>query len=128
MTLTSTPPILLQFQNAESLSSQITILRALKNETIGHDQRKETLITWGIIPILSKILALRQPSGKVVAGAELNGSTKSRRLSGARSEEDEACLQAIIVVGSLAQGTSFPSYAGRVSARRPHWCAMAKHG
>lgn len=105
MTRTSTPPILLQFHNAESLSSQIATLRSLKNETIGHDQRKEDLITWGVIPILSKILALRQPSGKVVAGAELNGSDKGQRLSGARSEEEEACLQAIIIVGSLAQGT-----------------------
>lgn len=101
MTRASTPPILQQFQTAESLSSQIAALRALKNETIGHDQRKESWIRWGIIPILSKILASRQPSGKGAAEAELNGS----RTSGSRSEEEEACLQAIIVVGSLAQGT-----------------------
>lgn len=105
MTRPSTPPLLLQFQNAESLSSQIATLRTLKNETIGHDQRKETWVRWGIIPILSKVLASRQPGGKDVAESEANGSNKSQRSLGVRSEEEEACLQAIIIVGSLAQGT-----------------------
>ena len=105
MTTTSTPPILLEVQNAGSLSSQIANLRALKNETIGHDQRKETWVRYGIIPILSRVLATRRPSGKSAAGFELNGSAESRRPSAARSEEEEACLQAIIIIGSLAQGT-----------------------
>lgn len=77
----------------------------MKNETIGHDQRKETWVRYGIIPILSRILASRRPSEKSVAGVRLNGSAESRRPSEARSGEEEACLQAIIIIGSLAQGT-----------------------
>lgn len=105
MTRPSTPPILHQLQNAESLSSQIASLRALKNETIGHDQHKENWIRWGIIPILSRILASRLPSGKGAAEIELNGSGGPPPPSGVGSQEEEACIQAIIVVGSLAQGT-----------------------
>ena len=101
MTRESMPAILLQLQSAESLSSQVTTLRKLKNETIGHDQRKETWVRWGLIPILAQVLASwHHPSGRNVATPELNGAANSKP----RSDEDEACLQAVIVVGSLAQG------------------------
>ena len=105
MTRPSTPPILQQLQSAESLSSQIVALRALKNKTIGHDQHKENWVRWGIIPILSRILASRLPSGKGAAEVELNGSGEALPSPGVGSREEEACIQAIIVVGSLAQGT-----------------------
>lgn len=103
MTRASTPPILLELQSADSLSSQASALRTLKNETIGHDQRKEAWIRWGIIPILAKVLASRQTSGK---NTELNGPTKSQQPSSRNPEEDETCLQAIIILGSIAQGIS----------------------
>jgi hypothetical protein len=51
MTRAAAPPILEQLQSAESASAQITVLRALKNELIGHDQRKEALVAEGIIPL-----------------------------------------------------------------------------
>ena len=96
MTRESMPAILLQLQSAESLSSQVTTLRKLKNETIGHDQRKEAWVRWGLIPILAQVLASwHHPSGR-------NGAANSKP----RSDEDEACLQAVIIVGSLAQGTN----------------------
>lgn len=101
MTRASTPPILLELQSADSLSSQASALRTLKNETIGHDQRKEAWIRWGIIPILAKVLASRQTNGK---NTELNGPTKSQQPSSRNPEEDETCLQAIIILGSIAQG------------------------
>lgn len=102
MTRDSMPSILLRLQTAESLSSQVSILRTLKNETIGHDQRKEAWVKWGIIPMLARVLGRRTPSttSANVAPQELNGAGTSRP----KSEEDDACLQAIIVLGSLAQG------------------------
>lgn len=105
MTRPSTPPILHQLQNAESLSSQIAALRTLKNETIGHDQHKENWIRGGVIPILSRILTARLPSGKAAAEIELNGSGGGPPPPGVGPQEEEACIQAVIVVGSLAQGT-----------------------
>jgi hypothetical protein len=97
MTRTSTPATLLQLQSAESLSAQVALLRSLKNETIGHDQRKQIYIKRGIIPALTKVLTSRKLSGKSFAAT-------GKESSGIKSEEDEACLQAIIILGSLAQG------------------------
>lgn len=100
MTRAEAPPIFLQLQNADSLSSQAAALRALKNETIGHDQRKEAWVRLGLIPILSNVLASR-----ALDKSELNNGSKQPELPGSREEADDACLQAIILVGSLAQGT-----------------------
>ncbi|KKK12443.1 hypothetical protein AOCH_000427 [Aspergillus ochraceoroseus] len=104
MTRAATPPILLHLQNAECWSSHATALRTLKNETIGHDQRKETWVRLGIIPILANVLASRQLSGRSSTASELNGGTNYRGLPGSKQESDEACLQTIVILGSLAQG------------------------
>lgn len=103
MTHVSTP-ILLELHSAESLSSQIAALRKLKNETVGHGQRKELWIRGGIISILSKILALRRTTERRTGVQDLNGTVEFRESLSSRSEEEDACLQAIIIVGSLAQG------------------------
>ncbi|KAH8423027.1 uncharacterized protein LDX57_000783 [Aspergillus melleus] len=104
MTRASTPPVLLQLQTADSPSSQAAALRTLKNETIGHDQRKEAWIRWGIVPTLAKILTCRLPGDKTPATSDIDETASDRDHSRPRSEGDEACLQAIIVVGSLVQG------------------------
>lgn len=100
MTTFSALPILVELQRAQSLSSQIAILRQLKNETIGHDQRKEALVRGGIIPILADILKSRQPIGKKYAEQDSSEPKEEK-------EREVACLQAIIVIGSLVQGEFF---------------------
>lgn len=102
MTRASAPPLLPQLQSADSASAQAIALRCLKNETIGHDQRKECWIRWGIIPMLANILAARQSPGKGPASAEHSGGSRLRHPA---SQEDEARLQAVIILGSLAQGS-----------------------
>jgi hypothetical protein len=100
MTRAAAPPILLQLQSAESASSQIAALRTLKNELIGHDQRKETYVVEGIIPTLAQVLTSRWPGT-----AEFNESILHHGRSMPKATEDyEACLQATLIVGSLAQG------------------------
>ncbi|KAJ5738090.1 hypothetical protein N7493_001245 [Penicillium malachiteum] len=94
MTRAATPPILLQLQSSDTTSSQVVCLRSLKNELIGHDQRKETYVIAGVIPVLGQVLASRWPVKP--AGTE-SGSSQT-------SDDLEACLQAILVVASLAQG------------------------
>ena len=93
MTTVSTPPILVQLQSAQSLSTEIALLRQLKNETIGHDERKELFVHEGIIPVLANLLRSRH---------QASDSEESK-------EQEAACLQAVIVVGSLVQGICFPS-------------------
>lgn len=95
MTTTSfAPPILVELQSAPSLSQRISLLRKLKNETIGHDERKEMLVRGGIIPVLARFLKSRY------ATSELDED----------KEQEAACLQAVIVVRSLVQGTSVEIY------------------
>ena len=108
MTRAATPPILLQLQNPDSLSTQAEALRSLKNETIGHEQRKEAWIRWGILPILAQVLSTRQSSPGKTAASELNGAA-SRDPPSPTTEADKACRQAIIILGSLAQGILLPS-------------------
>lgn len=99
MTRAAAPPILVQLQSAESACSQIIALRILKNELIGHDQRKEAYIAGGIIPALAQVLTSRW------SGTQFNESISDRDQSAQQALDDhEACLQAILVVGSLAQG------------------------
>ncbi|EEQ90655.1 hypothetical protein RJZ56_003295 [Blastomyces dermatitidis] len=107
MTRAAAPHIISDIQNPESTASRIAALRLLKNDIIGHDQRKEAWVGRGIVPLLSQILAGRRGTGKKSIVGEVNGHAKQQYLAGrrsGRSEEDEACLQAIIIIGSLAQG------------------------
>ncbi|ODH52916.1 hypothetical protein GX48_00784 [Paracoccidioides brasiliensis] len=106
MTRAATPQLISEIRDPESTASRIVALRVLKNEIIGHDQRKEAWIGWGIVPLLSQILAGRRGTGKRSAVGERNGDAKhpSSERRNSRSDEDEACLQAIIIIGSLAQG------------------------
>lgn len=102
MTRAAAPPILLQLHSSESVCTQVASLRALKNELIGHDQRKESYVAGGIIPTLAQVLALRGPGKAADAGA--NGSALGQATTYQHSDDSKACLQAILVVGSLAQG------------------------
>ncbi|CAG7937781.1 unnamed protein product [Penicillium olsonii] len=98
MTRAAAPPMLLQLQNADSVSSQILALRSLKNELIGHDQRKEAYIAEGIIPALGQVLSSRWPG--TLDSEDLSLDDRAAR----KAEECDACLQATLIVGSLAQG------------------------
>lgn len=101
-----TSPLLAQLLNAETVAEQVTTLRLLKHELIGYDQRKEAWVHWGIIPLLSKLLSSKTAGSKKAAvPREQNGLTsRSDDAINDRTEDEEACLQAAIIVGSLAQG------------------------
>lgn len=101
MTRAGAPPILMHLHSTESVSSLPASLRTLKNELIGHDQRKEAYVTSGILPALARVLTAHRP-GKP-AMADSNG-TDPNPVQYRNSSEYEACLQAILIVGSVAQG------------------------
>ncbi|KAJ5899799.1 hypothetical protein N7495_004543 [Penicillium taxi] len=98
MTRAAVPPILLQLQNSDSLSGELAALRTIKNELIGHDQRKEAYVAGGIIPALAQVLT--RWTGKDAYGV----SNDSALGQDGPSEEYEACLQATLIIGSLAHG------------------------
>jgi hypothetical protein len=72
-------------QNPPSPHHQANALKILKNELIGNKQRKAAWIDAGIVDILNRIL-----------------NHKSK-------DDEEACLQAIIIIGSLAHGIFHPA-------------------
>lgn len=82
-----------QLPSFSSPDTRVAALRALKNELIGHDEKKELWVKSGVLKTLSATLS----SGK---GPMIH----TEKCSESRSEQEEARLQAIIVVGSIAQG------------------------
>jgi len=102
MTRAAAPPILLQLSSTESVSSQVAALRTLKNELIGHDQRKEAYVTEGLLNALTQVLTSCRPR-RLDTEEQSNGSALNPH-DYRSSHEYEACLQAILIVGSVAQG------------------------
>lgn len=102
MTRAAAPPILLQLSSTESVSSQAAALRTLKNELIGHDQRKEAYVTEGLLPALTQVLTSCRPR-RLDTEEQSNGSALNPH-DYRSSHEYEACLQAILIVGSVTQG------------------------
>ena len=101
---------------------QIGALKQLKNDIIGHEQRKHLVLLRGVVEPLARTLALGLPSSKAGGkrrSAEVNGfggATGSNQKAGASrasvhgwGEEDEMRLQATLVVGSLAHGIVEPN-------------------
>lgn len=104
MTRPSTPPILSELRSASSPASQVAALRALKNEIIGHEQKKEMWVGLGVLAPIARILNTHKGNGKRRHRDVVNNSTNQSKQRGGRSDEEEARLQAIIIVGSLAHG------------------------
>ena len=97
------PPILSELLGASSPASQVTALRQLKNEVIGHRQKKQMWVRLGILTPLTSILNSFKGEGKRRArDAEFERSIQP--IEEARTSAQEARLQAVIVVGSLASG------------------------
>ncbi|KAL8952376.1 MAG: hypothetical protein Q9222_001712 [Ikaeria aurantiellina] len=107
MTLPTAPPILSELRNPTSPASQVAALRALKNEVIGNGQKKRSWIKLGILGPIARILNTSKASGK---RRESNGTRSSphRKAALARSDEEEARFQAIVIVGSLAYAKFVP--------------------
>lgn len=101
MARVQSPPVLSQIRVARTYSEQATALRALKDDIIGHSQRKEWWIQNGILESLVKILqnSVRPPTRS--SGKERSQSKQPKPLA-----EDEVvrvlCLQ---LLNSFAIGT-----------------------
>lgn len=87
-----------QIRSAKTPAEQISILRALKNEIIGHPLKKELVVALGtldpVVRLASNKLAARQD------GKSHNHSFASRPLL----EEETVRLQGLQVIASIALG------------------------
>ncbi|KUI67789.1 hypothetical protein VM1G_03453 [Cytospora mali] len=81
-------------------SEQLSALRALKNEIVGHSQRKEKWIENGVLEPVVKILDTSR------SATNLNGKDSRSRASSSKSltGEESVRLQALQVLASLANG------------------------
>lgn len=107
------PPALAELSNPTSPEAQVVALRNLKNEIVGHEQRKELAVTHGVIKPLAGLLregvrrgGKRRHSNGTRQEAH-QGPAASSRIRQEQDEwtkEDELRFQATLVVGSLANG------------------------
>lgn len=92
-------PILAQLRNAKTLSEQAAALQALKNEIVGHVQKKEAWIALGVLEPIASTLVSNGSTSK------LNGKDAYIQLSPPPlSDEDSVRLQALQLVASFANG------------------------
>ncbi|ORY18006.1 armadillo-type protein [Clohesyomyces aquaticus] len=109
------PPALLELSNPTTPEAQVKALRDLKNEIVGHDQRKEVAVKHGVVRPLATILkaegrrgAKRRSNGAINGGGASVGRDGGMGLGAAGqwewTSEDEMRFQATLVLGSLANG------------------------
>jgi hypothetical protein len=93
-------PILAQLRNAKAYPEQTVALQALKNEIVGHIQKKEAWVAMGVLePIASALSSSSSP-------AKINGKdARFHLVSRPLSDGDSVKLQALQLVGSFANGT-----------------------
>jgi armadillo repeat-containing protein 8 len=107
MTRASAPNALYELRNPSTAEAQVEALRQLKNEIVGHDQRKELIVRHGVVRPLARILEGGRRKSAKRRRTETNGhkaAGSSSRREEAWATEDEVRLQAVMVVGSLALG------------------------
>ncbi|KAF2640891.1 armadillo repeat domain-containing protein [Massarina eburnea CBS 473.64] len=101
------PPALVELSSPSTPEAQVNALRNLKNEIVGHEQRKELTVVHGVIKPLARILrGEAKKGGKRRRGGAANGSggAVGSTQDSEWGVEDELRFQATLVVGSLANG------------------------
>ncbi|KAF5004662.1 hypothetical protein FDECE_8849 [Fusarium decemcellulare] len=118
MARSQSPPILAQLRSARTLPEQTAALRALKNEVVGHIQKKELWIGLGVLdPIVRTLASARSP-------VKPNGKDSRFPLAQRPLSEDESVrLQALQLVASFANGG--PAFLAPLHAARAIPALMA---
>jgi hypothetical protein len=103
------PPALNELSNPSTPEAQVTALQNLKNEIVGHEQRKELAVAHGVVKPLAGLLRAEARKGGKRRRNVINGSSsgffgEARRNTADWTTEDELRFQATLVVGSLANG------------------------
>ncbi|XWW98610.1 hypothetical protein V2A60_006610 [Cordyceps javanica] len=99
MTRPQSSPILAQLRGAKTFPEQTAALQALKNEIVGHVQRKEEWVSVGVLEPIVRSLASARTNLKM-NGKDIRQPATMRPLS----EEDSVKLQALQLVSSFANG------------------------
>lgn len=98
----SSPPVLAQIRNSRSPSEQIIALKALKNDIVGHQQKKEMWVGLGVVEPIVRIMISNKSQGR--HNSKERYDDRFTPDSNALSEREMVRLQALCVIGSLANG------------------------
>jgi hypothetical protein len=103
------PPALIELSNPSTPEAQVVALQNLKNEIVGHEQRKELAVTHGVVKPLAGLLRAEARKGGKRRRSQANGHGsgslgETKRSLAEWTTEDELRFQATLVVGSLANG------------------------
>jgi len=102
--MTARQPWVSQIRNARNTGEQIVVLKALKNELIGHPLKKENAVASGVLDPIVRLTLNRTVSRN--DGKSHDYSFASRPLS----EDEVARLQGLQVIASVALGIGTPQY------------------
>ncbi|KAH6608096.1 armadillo repeat [Trichoderma cornu-damae] len=94
-------PILAQLRNAKTCPEQSAALQALKNEIVGHHQKKETWVSLGVLEPVVRNLSSARSTSKANTIKDARPQLPSRRPL---SDEDNVRLQALQIITSFAKG------------------------
>lgn len=100
------PSALAELSHPTTPEAQVNALRTLKNEIVGHDQRKELAVQYGLVKPLANILRSEARKGGKRRRSAMNGSSEAQEAERPMewSIDDELRFQSTLVVGSLANG------------------------
>jgi len=97
----SGPPILAYIHNARTYADRAAALRSLKNDIVGHSQKKEAWVARGALEPVVSLLHSSRSSPKAANGKPMR-SVDLQTLT----EEEIVRLQALQVLSSFAGGMS----------------------
>jgi hypothetical protein len=87
-----------QIRNARTAAEQTAVLRALKNDIVGHPLRKQHVVAGGIIEPVSRLILNK-------AGPRNDGKAHDHSFAARPLSEDESVrLQGLQILASIAMG------------------------
>ncbi|KAL5114202.1 hypothetical protein ACEQ8H_007904 [Pleosporales sp. CAS-2024a] len=109
MVRSTIPSALAELANPSALDAQLAALQSLKNEIVGHEQRKELAVTHGVVGPLAGLLRVEARRGGKRRRHHGNGHgsglfSENNSAHAEWTSEDELRFQATLVIGSLANG------------------------
>ena len=96
-------PWVAQIRNSRSPAEQIVVLRALKNDIVGHPLKKELAVALGVLEPISRLVFNKTSTRQ--DGKAHDYSFACRPLS----EEEVVRMQGLQVIASIALGERHPA-------------------
>lgn len=99
MARSSSQPVLEHLRDSQSHSEQLAALQVLKNDIVGHQQKKAQWVRRGVVEPLMRFLT--------PAGYDQRQTYNGKSSASTMTEEQQVRWQALCVMGSLAYGELF---------------------